>query len=85
MKIGFHTDAFNSSYWNFEKCLAWAQKMADRWQAVQHAQTGHIPFHFGSSLLKLPPDPTSAPRGAALSRILRCGTRILGRAGSAAL
>ena len=23
MKIGFHTDAFNSSYWNFEKCLAW--------------------------------------------------------------
>ena len=25
MKIGFHTDAFNSSYWNFEKCLAWAQ------------------------------------------------------------
>lgn len=26
MNIGFHTDAFNSSYWNFEKCLAWAQK-----------------------------------------------------------
>jgi len=26
MKIGFHTDAFNSSYWNFEKCLQWAQK-----------------------------------------------------------
>jgi sugar phosphate isomerase/epimerase len=26
MKIGFHTDAFNSSYWNFEKCLAWAQQ-----------------------------------------------------------
>lgn len=26
MQIGFHTDAFNSSYWNFEKCLAWAQK-----------------------------------------------------------
>lgn len=25
MKIGFHTDAFNSSYWNFEKCLAWAK------------------------------------------------------------
>jgi sugar phosphate isomerase/epimerase len=25
MKIGFHTDAFNSSYWNFEKCLAWAR------------------------------------------------------------
>ena len=26
MNIGFHTDAFNSSYWNFEKCLQWAQK-----------------------------------------------------------
>jgi sugar phosphate isomerase/epimerase len=24
MKIGFHTDAFNSSYWDFEKCLGWA-------------------------------------------------------------
>ncbi len=26
IKIGFHTDAFNSSYWDFEKCLQWAQK-----------------------------------------------------------
>ena len=26
LEIGFHTDAFNSSYWNFEQCLAWAQK-----------------------------------------------------------
>ncbi len=26
MEIGFHTDAFNSSYWNFEQCLAWAGK-----------------------------------------------------------
>jgi len=26
MKIGFHTDAFNSAYWNFEKCLEWAQR-----------------------------------------------------------
>ena len=25
MKIGFHTDAFNSVYFNFEKCLEWAQ------------------------------------------------------------
>jgi sugar phosphate isomerase/epimerase len=25
MKIGFHTDAFNSSYWKFEQCLEWAQ------------------------------------------------------------
>ncbi len=26
MKIGFHTDAFNSAYWNFERCLGWAQE-----------------------------------------------------------
>jgi sugar phosphate isomerase/epimerase len=26
MQIGFHTDAFNGSYWNFERCLQWAQK-----------------------------------------------------------
>ncbi|MEZ4589853.1 MAG: hypothetical protein R3D55_01725 [Chloroflexota bacterium] len=26
IEIGFHTDAFNSSYWNFEHCLQWAQK-----------------------------------------------------------
>ena len=26
MKIGFHTDAFNSGYWSFDKCLAWAQQ-----------------------------------------------------------
>ena len=26
MQIGFHTDAFNSAYWNFEKCLQWAQE-----------------------------------------------------------
>ena len=26
MKIGFHTDAFNSAYWNFDQCLAWAQE-----------------------------------------------------------
>ena len=25
MKIGFHTDAFNSAYWSFEKCLEWAR------------------------------------------------------------
>jgi sugar phosphate isomerase/epimerase len=26
MEIGFHTDAFNSSYWCFEDCLKWAEK-----------------------------------------------------------
>jgi sugar phosphate isomerase/epimerase len=25
VEIGFHTDAFNSAYWNFDKCLQWAQ------------------------------------------------------------
>lgn len=24
MRIGFHTDAFNSAFWSFEKCLKWA-------------------------------------------------------------
>ncbi len=26
MEIGFHTDAFNSSYWNFDQCLGWAHQ-----------------------------------------------------------
>ena len=26
MEIGFHTDAFNSAYWNFGQCLEWAQR-----------------------------------------------------------
>jgi len=26
VNIGFHTDAFNSAYWNFEKCLEWARR-----------------------------------------------------------
>jgi hypothetical protein len=26
MKIGFHTDAFNSSYKSFEDCLKWARR-----------------------------------------------------------
>lgn len=26
MEIGFHTDAFNSAYWNFDQCLAWAER-----------------------------------------------------------
>jgi sugar phosphate isomerase/epimerase len=31
MNIGFHTDAFNSAYWSFEKCLQWAQDHGVRW------------------------------------------------------
>jgi sugar phosphate isomerase/epimerase len=31
MEIGFHTDAFNSSYWSFEQCLEWAQRHNVHW------------------------------------------------------
>jgi sugar phosphate isomerase/epimerase len=31
MQIGFHTDAFNSAYWNFDKCVAWAQEHDVHW------------------------------------------------------
>ncbi len=31
MKIGFHTDAFNSSYKSFEQCLAWARDHNVHW------------------------------------------------------
>jgi len=37
MKISFHTDAFNSAYWSFEKCLAWAQR-----NGVHHIECGLI-------------------------------------------
>jgi sugar phosphate isomerase/epimerase len=37
MKIGFHTDAFNSSYKSFEACLEWAQK-----QNVHYIECGLI-------------------------------------------
>ncbi len=31
VEIGFHTDAFNSSYWSFEQCLEWARHNGLRW------------------------------------------------------
>ena len=31
IEIGFHTDAFNSSYWNFEQCLQWGQENDLHW------------------------------------------------------
>lgn len=31
IQIGFHTDAFNSSYWSFEQCLQWAHKNDVHW------------------------------------------------------
>jgi sugar phosphate isomerase/epimerase len=36
-EIGFHTDAFNSSYWNFEQCLEWAQR-----QGLHYIECGAI-------------------------------------------
>jgi sugar phosphate isomerase/epimerase len=30
MELGFHTDAFNSSYWNFDQCLEWAHERGIR-------------------------------------------------------
>jgi sugar phosphate isomerase/epimerase len=31
IELGFHTDAFNSSYWNFDQCLEWAKKNDLHW------------------------------------------------------
>ena len=31
IEIGFHTDAFNSSYWSFEQALQWAKKNDVHW------------------------------------------------------
>ncbi len=31
MEIGFHTDAFNSSYWSFGQCLEWAHNCGVRY------------------------------------------------------
>jgi len=37
MKIGFHTDAFNSAYFSFDKCLQWAEE-----HAVHYIECGLI-------------------------------------------
>ncbi len=37
IQIGFHTDAFNSAYWNFEQCLQWAQR-----NRVEYIECGAI-------------------------------------------
>ena len=31
IELGFHTDAFNSAYWNFEQCLQWAKDHDVHW------------------------------------------------------
>ncbi len=31
LELGFHTDAFTSSFWSFEQCLAWAQANGVHW------------------------------------------------------
>src|SRR5262249_41683575 len=35
--IGFHTDAFNSSYWSFDQCLDWAHR-----QRLHYIECGAI-------------------------------------------
>jgi sugar phosphate isomerase/epimerase len=37
MHIGFHTDAFNSAYWNFGQCLEWAHR-----QGIEYIECGAI-------------------------------------------
>ncbi|HWR54551.1 MAG TPA: sugar phosphate isomerase/epimerase [Bryobacteraceae bacterium] len=37
MHIGFHTDAFNSSYWNFDQCLQWGRR-----NGVEYIECGSI-------------------------------------------
>ncbi|MFN7995979.1 MAG: sugar phosphate isomerase/epimerase [Bryobacteraceae bacterium] len=37
MHVGFHTDAFNSSYWNFGQCLEWAER-----NGVEYIECGAI-------------------------------------------
>ena len=37
LSIGFHTDAFNSSYWSFEQCLDWAHR-----QGLHYIECGSI-------------------------------------------
>jgi sugar phosphate isomerase/epimerase len=31
LELGFHTDAFTSAFWSFERCLAWAQANDVHW------------------------------------------------------
>ena len=31
IELGFHTDAFNSAYWNFDQCLEWAHRNSVRY------------------------------------------------------
>jgi sugar phosphate isomerase/epimerase len=37
VQIGFHTDAFNSAYWNFAQCLEWGQR-----QGLENIECGAI-------------------------------------------
>lgn len=51
-----------------EQCLQWAQQMADKWQAVQHPQSGLVPNFFGADISQKPhplPGKWAESRGAA--------------------
>ena len=47
MDISFHTDAFNSSYWNFEKCLQWAEANGVHFIEVPDAYYEALPERVG--------------------------------------
>lgn len=53
--------------------LDWAQRMADKWRAVQHPQSGLIPNFFGAIASKpgvpMPPGEWAESRGAALTSV----------------
>lgn len=68
--VGFaQTGAALIHYWGFHfartgdsETLAWAQRMADKWQAVQHPETGLIPYFFGNG----------APESSVMPAVAQC-------------
>jgi len=54
-------------------CLAWAQRMADKWRAIQDPHSGLVPNFFGGLApapgCPMPPGKWVEPRGAALAAV----------------
>jgi len=50
------------------ECLDWAQTMADKWQAVQHPQSGLVPYFFGGNYegTAMPPVSFAEIRGGSM-------------------
>ena len=55
------------------ECLDWAQRMADKWRAVQHPDSGLVPNHFGGIASNpggpMPPGEWCEPRNAVLAAV----------------